>query len=121
MSRELTAKEKRLIAQSVVNKCANYDRNYAECLPLDGACYMMTIGFTDSSLCRYYEKAILPIEDEIANIFWDYGKSMKSCLICGKSFLVSGNQRYCSTECTSIAKKKADALRARKYRQKRHA
>lgn len=119
MSRELTTKEKRLIAQSVVKNCANYDRHYEECLPLDGSCYMMTIGFTDSSLCRYYEKCILPLEAEISEIFSRYGKNLKTCLICGKRFLVFGNQRYCSAECTVKAKKMADAKRARKYRQKR--
>ncbi len=120
MSRELTAKEKRLIAQSVVKNCANYDRNYEECLPLDGSCYMMTVGFTDSSLCRYYEKCIMPTEAELAHIFGEYGKNLKNCLLCGKTFLASGNQRYCSAECTVVAKKKADAKRARKYRQKKH-
>lgn len=121
MSRELTAKEKRLIAQSVIRNCANYDRYYAECLPLDGTCYMMTIGFTDSRLCRYYEKCILPVEAEVADIFSEYGKNLKNCLLCGKRFLAFGNQRYCSAECTAIAKKMADAKRARKYRQKRRA
>lgn len=118
MSRELTAKEKRLITQSVVRNCANYDRNYEECLPLDGTCYMMAIGFTDSSLCRYYEKCILPIEVDVANIFQDQGKTPKFCAICGRKFFPHRKQRYCSEACAAVGKRKATARRVRKHREK---
>ena len=120
MGRELTTREKSMIKRSVVRNCANYDDYYKECLPLDGTCYMMTIGFTDSSLCRYYEQAILPVEDEIREILQSSNQALKECQVCGRKFAAEGNQRYCCGACATIAKKKADALRARKYRKKKH-
>ena len=121
MGRELTTKEKRVIARSVIRQCANYDEHYKECLPEDASCYMMTIGFDDSPLCRYYEKAILPIEPEVAKIFSGIGSRLKRCAICGREFEICGNQQYCSGKCTDIARKRADAKRHKKYRQKKHA
>ena len=119
MGRELTTKEKRAIARSVIRQCANYDEHYKECLPEDATCYMMTIGFDDSSLCRYYEKAILPIEPEVAKIFSGIGSRLKRCTICGKEFEICGNQQYCSGHCADIARKNAIAKRVRKLREKR--
>lgn len=120
MSRELTAKEKRVIAQSVMKQCANYCNYYKECLPEEANCYMMTIGFDDTPLCRYYEKCILPIEAEVAAVFQKNVENLRSCPICGRPFQVFGNQKYCSAKCTQTAKKKADAKRQKKRREKKH-
>lgn len=120
MSRELTAQEKQKIKQSVIRQCANYDNDYKICLPEDGTCYMMTIGFTDSELCRYYEKAILPIEVEIKRMFNQDFSSLKECKICKKKFIPYKNQRYCSPQCADIATKKCIAKRVRKHRKNMH-
>ena len=59
--RELTATEKQSIRRLVISECANYDREYG-CLPLDGTCYMSTIAFAGSSLCKWFQGAVLPLD-----------------------------------------------------------
>lgn len=113
--RELTDKEKRLIRMSVQKKCACYDPYYG-CLPLDGDCYMTKIGFTNSSLCRYYEKVVLPDEPEILRILIRGSGDFKTCAYCGRPFLAFHNKKYCSDKCAHTAKKKATAARVRKFK-----
>ena len=117
--RELTEKEKRMLRQSVIQNCACYDMQQGG-LPLDGDCYMMKIGFTNSSLCRYYEKMILPGEPEILNIFYKDNGNFKICKYCGIKFTAYGNKQYCSDKCSLIARRKATAKRMRKSRKNRH-
>lgn len=115
--RELKRSEKRKIKESVRKKCANYDSEYG-CVPLDTDCYMCTIGFTNSSLCHYYEKCILPTEEELQNLFQKENNVFKKCGICGNSFKANGNKKYCSEECKRKAEKKAAAERKRRERKK---
>ena len=58
-SRELTGREKQRIKKLVTSLCANYDKEYG-CLPLDCDCPMLGICFTNSALCRYFRKSVLP-------------------------------------------------------------
>lgn len=113
--RELKDREKSMIRKSVKKKCACYDP-YHGCLPLDGDCYMFKVGFTNSNLCRYYEKAILPDEPEILNLFIRRAGDFKTCGYCSGRFLSYHNKKYCSEKCAYAAKKKATALRVRKYK-----
>ena len=57
-TRELSAKEKRAIRKLVTSTCATYDPEY-ECLLLEGTCYMFTIAFNTSGLCKYFRDAVL--------------------------------------------------------------
>ena len=57
--RELTGREKQRIKKLVTSLCANYDKEYG-CLPLDCDCPMLGICFTNSALCRYFRKSVLP-------------------------------------------------------------
>ncbi len=59
-SRELTGREKQRIKKLVTSLCANYDKEYG-CLPLDCDCPMLGICFTNSALCRYFRKSVLPV------------------------------------------------------------
>lgn len=94
---------------------------YYGCLPLDGDCYMTKIGFTNSSLCRYYEKVVLPDEPDIMVLLsYDRGK-MRICKICGRKFVINGNRQYCSDHCSLIARRNATARRMRKARKNRDA
>lgn len=111
--RELTAREKRAIRKLVITECANYDSEY-ECLPLNGICYMFTIGFNTSSLCKYFQNAVLPLDPALEAVF-DH-KPTKPCKRCGKKFPINGRQAYCSNECMEAARREATAARVRKHR-----
>ena len=78
------------------------------------------VAFTDSSLCRYYEQAILPVEDEIREILQSSDQALKECQVCGKKFAAEGNQRYCCGACAQTARRKATAKRVRKHRENRY-
>ena len=55
---ELSSRDKKRIKKHVAICCANYSKEYG-CLPLESECYMFSVGFTDSKLCKYYEQAVL--------------------------------------------------------------
>ena len=112
-TRELAAKEKRAIRKLVTSMCANFDHEY-ECLPLDGTCYMFTIAFNTSGLCRYFRDAVLPLNPVLEAVFT--GQSVKSCQRCRKKFPVAGRKAYCSDACADNARKEATAKRVRKHR-----
>ena len=114
-TRELTPKEKRSIRKLVTTMCANYDNEY-ECLPLDGTCYMFTIAFNTSGLCKYFKNAVLPLDPALEAVFNHL--PTKPCELCGKKFPVNGRKSYCSELCANTAKRKHTANRVRKYRNK---
>lgn len=113
--RELTGKEKRQIKKLVISKCANYDKEYG-CLPLDCNCYMFGICYTNSALCRYFRKSVLPENAELEAVFTQTPTT--HCKQCGKSFPTDGKRVYCSQRCAEEARRKQTAARVRKYREK---
>lgn len=115
LGRELSRSEKAIIGSSVHKKCANYDNEYG-CMPMDSDCYMLKIGYTDSSLCKYYEKCILPTEIELQVHLQKMSGGMKACEICGNMFAVHKNQKYCSDACKAIAQRKGATERKRRQR-----
>lgn len=114
-TRELTAKEKRAIRKLVTTMCATYDREY-ECQLLEGTCYMFTIAFNTSGLCKYFRDHVLPLDPALEAVFT--GEPVKPCRRCGKKFPVNGRQAYCSEICADAARKEATAKRVRKHRNK---
>lgn len=112
-TRELTAKEKRAIRKLVTIQCANYDPEYG-CLPLECDCYMFTIAFNTSALCRYFHEAVLPLDSALEAVFT--GQPVKPCKRCGKPFPVNGRQTYCADACAAVAQKESTAARVRKHR-----
>ena len=66
--RELTGREKQRIKKLVTSLCANYDKEYG-CLPLDCECPMLGICFTNSALCRYFRKSVLPEDTALEAVF----------------------------------------------------
>ena len=113
--RELTGKEKRQIKKLVISKCANYDKEYG-CLPLDCNCYMFGICYTNSALCRYFRKSVLP-EDAVLEAVFTQTPTIH-CKQCGKPFPTDGKRVYCSQRCAEEARRKQTAARVRKYREK---
>ena len=112
LCRELTAREKQAVRRLVISECANCDHEY-RCLPLEGACYMSTIAFADSSLCKWFQNMVLPLDPTLEAVF--SRKPLKACKRCGRKFPVKGRQEYCEA-CAVPARKAATAARARKHR-----
>lgn len=113
MARELTKREKSRIHRLVTSECANYDPDYG-CLPLDGCCYMDTIAFTNSSLCRYFRDCLLPLDPELMAVFSE--KASGVCGWCGGKFPEQGKQKYCSASCREAAARHHTKIRVRKHR-----
>lgn len=112
--RELTAREKQAIRRLVISECPNYDREYG-CLLLGGACYMFTIAFAGSSLCKWFQDAVLPLDPALEAVF--RRRPLKACKRCGRKFPVNGRQVYCEA-CAAPAHKAAAAARVRKHRRR---
>ena len=113
--RELTGREKQRIKKLVPSLCANYDDEYG-CLPLDCNCPMLGICFTNSALCRYFRKSVLPEDAGLEAVFTQI--STTHCKQCGKPFPTDGKRVYCSQRCAEEARRKQTAARVRKYREK---
>ena len=110
---ELSNSVKKRIKKHVANCCANYSKEYG-CLPLESECYMFSVGFTDSKLCKYYEQAVLPTDAELFALF--KGVPTKICRHCGKLFASTGRKVYCSEQCAEEAHRQRAAERVRKHR-----
>ena len=115
--RELTAAEKAALRRSVKEKCSLYDKDLG-CLKLNSMCQIFTVGYTDSTLCRYYEACILPCENKIREILGRGGNTAQ-CPICGFKFPVNHNQKYCSRRCAEYARKIRKREDVRRFRKKR--
>ena len=113
--RELTGREKQRIKKLVTSLCANYDKEYG-CLPLDCDCPMLGICFTNSALCRYFRKSVLPEDTALEAVFTQTPTT--HCKQCGKPFPTDGKRMYCSQRCAEEARRKQTAARVRKYREK---
>ena len=113
--RELTVREKQRIKKLVTSLCANYDKEYG-CLPLDCDCPMLGICFTNSALCRYFRKSVLPEDAGLEAVFTQI--STTHCKQCGKPFPTDGKRVYCSQRCAEEARRKQTTARVRKYREK---
>lgn len=113
--RELTTKERRAVRRVVTAACANHSCEYG-CQPLECECYMFTIAFNTSALCRYFQGAVLPLNPTLEAVFT--GQPVKPCKRCGREFPVNGRQAYCSAVCAAAARKAGTAARVRRYRNK---
>ena len=94
--RELTGREKQQIKKLITSLCANHDKEYG-CLPLDCECPMFGICYTNSALCSYFRKSVLPEDAELEAVFTRTPTT--NCKQCGKPFPVDGKRVYCSERC----------------------
>ena len=113
--RELTGRERQRIRRLVVSLCANYDREYG-CLPLGCDCYMFGICYRSSSLCKYFRRAVQPVDPELEAIFEP--RPLSVCKQCGKSFPTKGKRCYCSDACAAEARQRQTATRVRRHRER---
>jgi len=114
--RELKRNEKVKINRLVAKHCASFDEEYG-CLPLDGECYMKTVGFNDSPMCKYFQQSVLPLDAEVQKIF--YGGEVEVCRYCGTVFPKNGKRQYCSDHCNYKARRNQVRDANFRYRHKR--
>ena len=102
-SRELTRQERAEIRRLVTDLCANYDNQEKLCLPLD---------------CRYFQEAVLPVDPELESAITGEDTSLKQkiCPVCGKAYLPTTSQAYCSDSCRAFARRKSERERKRRSR-----
>ena len=77
--RELNRSERATIRKLVTELCANYDSQDKICLPLDSPCYMLNKWWT-GAYCRYFEKAVLPVDAALESAITGEDTSMKYAL-----------------------------------------
>ena len=116
--RELNRSERAAIRKLVTELCANYDSQDKICLPLDSPCYMLNKWWT-GAYCRYFEKAVLPVDAALESTITGEDTSMrqKICPVCGKVYLPITSQAYCSDACRIYARRKSERERKRRKRQ----
>ena len=115
--RELTRSERAAIRRLVTELCANYDNPDKLCLPLDCTCYMLNKWWT-GALCRYFREAVLPTDPALESAITGEDTSLKQkiCPVCGKSYLPTTSQAYCSDSCRTFARRKSERERKRRER-----
>ena len=84
-ARELTWSERAAIRKLVTGMCADYDPEYG-CLPLDCPCYMLNKWWT-GAYCRYFQKAVLPLDSALEAALTDNGAARKICPVCGAAYV----------------------------------
>ena len=96
--RELTREELREMKRLAADMCANYDRDFG-CLLLGDKCYMFYgVAYTCSALCKYFRKAVLPLNPRLEALFngENIAEKIKRCAVCGAELFASGNKaKYC--------------------------
>ena len=114
----MNSSERATIRKLVTELCANYDSQDKICLPLDSPCYMLNKWWT-GAYCRYFEKAVLPVDAALESAITGEDTSMrqKICPVCGKAYLPTTSQAYCSDACRVYARRKSERERKRRKRQ----
>ena len=115
--RELTRDQRAAIRKQVTKCCANYDNQDQLCLPLDCPCYMLQKWWT-GSYCRYFREAVLPADPALESAITGEATSMrqKTCPVCGRAYLPTTSQAYCSDMCRVSARRKYERERKRRER-----
>lgn len=117
-SRELTRQERAAIRRLVTDLCANYDNRDKFCRSLDCPCYMLHKWWT-GSFCRYFREAVLPVDPALESAITgeDTSLKQKTCPVCGRAYLPTTSQAYCSDSCCAFARRKSERERKRRIRQ----
>ena len=110
--RELTGREKQR-SERVFRACTETSDTK---LVTTSDCPMLGICFTNSALCRYFRKSVLPEDTALEAVFTQTPTT--HCKQCGKPFPTDGKRVYCSQHCAEEARRKQTAARVRKYREK---
>ena len=106
-------------ARRLVHECCNYDCGH--CIALDdGEECVCVQSISYSLLCRWFKKAVLPMDKELETALF-HRLDAKKCAVCGALFVPGSNRaKYCP-ECAGRMKRIKAAQRKRKQRAKCHA
>jgi len=77
------------------------------------------IAYNNSTLCKYFREAVLPLKPELETIFSKIAET-KPCKICGEGFIPVGRRTYCSEKCRAKSNRMANVARVRKHRRNKH-
>ena len=95
-------------ARKLVHQCCNYDDG--NCLVLECVC-VQSISY--SLICKWFRAVVLPLDTGLCAALL-YRDQMKSCVICGGSFVPKSNRaKYCP-DCAVVARRRKEAERQRK-------
>ena len=95
-------------ARKLVHQCCNYDDG--NCLVLECVC-VQSISY--SLICKWFRIAVLPQDTSLCAALL-YRDQMKSCVICGGSFVPKSNRaKYCP-DCAVATRRRKEAERQRK-------
>ena len=114
--RELTRHERADIKRLVLGECANWHETYRICAPADKPCLMLEITHT-GALCRYFKESVLSLNSRLEAALTQKPIRVKRCIVCGKDFIPTGRQAYCSEYCAGKGQRKMTAARVRKHRE----
>ena len=80
-------------------------------------CYMLGKIWT-GPMCRYFREAVLPTDPALESAITGDDTSLKQkiCPVCGKSYLPTTSQAYCSDFCRTFARRKSERERKRRER-----
>lgn len=94
--------------RKLLHECFNLDNDC--CLILDIVC-AQSISYT--LLCNWFREAVLPLDKELQAALL-FKHNLKSCVICGKSFIPNSNRaKYCPI-CSVMERRRREAARQRR-------
>jgi len=108
--KELTSAQRRELRSLVLNLCANYEKKY--CLVNNKECPVLEMG----PMCRYFEKSVLPNNPRLAAALTSAPVVFRNCAACGKQYIPTGRQAYCSDSCQQKGNRDRSRERMRKQR-----
>lgn len=104
----------------IKTECTNYDAATGDCLPRDCPCVQLNSRYTFQEgrlLCKYFLDRVLPL-DKALHAQLTGGDALKSCAVCGKQFIPTGNRAMYCEDCREQQRKKSKAATMRSQRAK---
>ena len=116
--RELTRSERAAIRRLVTGLCANYDERKSSAFPWTAPAICFING-GPAAFAGIFERSVLPVEPALEAVLTgnDTSQRQKKCPVCGKLYLPTTSQAYCSDACRIWARRDADKKRKRRIRQ----
>lgn len=113
--RYMTESQLRRARKLIRRLCANYDRG--NCLALDdGEECVCVQGISYSLLCRYFIRAVLPVDRELCAAIQNDTGSFKRCAVCGQVFLPRSNRGLYCPGCARLEQRRKTRERVRRHR-----
>lgn len=105
-ARELTNSERTELRHLVIDWCATWDEHYKHCALTGRDCPMLALTHI-GPLWQYFKESVLPNNPRLEATLTYSAVVIKRCAHCGKQFVPSGRQAYCSDYCAQKGKQKS--------------